>query len=381
MRLMKPVGPILQSSQKKNEMESFPLTEPKVITREEHSDPEAFFGKLHSSFLRAVEAAGGAIEHFYDMGGFKIRLCFAGPAMVPLITRALSHLEKGPDPRSHLTICLWDSRSTGIDIPPPPWSQDDYLKRGEIGGYYDEHIYTHYDLYTGILSMLNFRQNIALYWLRDAKDFFYFETGAPLLTIFNWWMERRGKQMVHAAAVGTAAGGLLLVGKSGSGKSSTALACLGSQLLYAGDDHCLIDANPKPYVYSVFCSGKLSPKDFGRFPFLHEPLRYAKQPYGEKALFFLQEFFPQKITKGFPVKAIFIPQITVRPETRIKKTSAVASLTALAPSTIFQLPHAGHEAFAFLSEFVKQVPAYTLELGTDVSGITRVLENFLLVHE
>lgn len=362
------------------DMETFPLTERKVSTREENSGPEAFFGKLHSSFLRAVKAAGGAIEHFYDMGGFKIRLCFAGSTMLPLITRALSHLEKGPHPHSHLTICLWDSRSTGIDIPPPPWSQDDYLKRGEIGGYYDEHIYTHYDLYTGILSMLDLRQNIALYWLRDAKEFFYFETGAPLLTIFNWWMERHEKQMVHAAAVGTAAGGLLLVGKSGSGKSFTALACLDSKLLYAGDDHCFVETKPKPYAYSIFCSGKLSPKDFGRFPFLHEPLRYAKQPYGEKALFFLQDFFPQKIAKGFPVKAIFIPRITTRPETQIKKTSAVASLTALAPSTIFQLPHAGHEAFTFLSAFVKQVPAYTLELGTDVSGITRAIENFLLVH-
>ncbi len=362
-------------------METFPLTERKVTTREENSGPEAFFGKLHSSFLRAVKAAGGAIENFYDMGGgFKIRLCFAGSAMVPLITRALSHLKSRPDPCSHLTICLWDSRSTGIDIPPPPWSQDDYLMRGEIGGYYDEHIFTHYDLYTGILSMLDLRQNIALYWLRDAKEFFYFETGAPLLTILNWWMGSHGKQMVHAAAVGTSEEGVLLVGKSGSGKSSTALACLDSKLLYAGDDHCFVETKPKPYAYSIFCSGKLSPKDFGRFPFLHEPLRYAKQPYGEKALFFLHEFFPQKITKGFPVKAIFIPRITTRPETQIKKTSALASLTALAPSTIFQLPHAGHEAFTFLSAFVKQVPAYTLELGTDVSGITRAIENFLLVH-
>ena len=380
MRLTKPVGPILQSFQKKTDMETFSVTERKVAKREENSGPEAFFGKLHSSFLRGVKAAGGAIEHFFDMGGFKIRLCFAGSAMVPLITRALKHLECEPDSNSVLTICLWDSRSTGIGIPPPPWSQDDYLKRGEIGGYYDEHIYTHYDLYTGILSMLDLRQNIALYWLRDAQEFFYFETGAPLLTILNWWMGSHGKQMVHAAAVGTAAGGFLLVGKSGSGKSSTALACLDSKLFYAGDDHCFVETKPTPYAYSIFCSGKLSPKDFGRFPFLHEPLRHAKQPYGEKALFFLQEFFPQKIAKGFPVKAIFIPRITTSSETQIKKTSAAASLTALAPSTIFQLPHAGHEAFSFLSAFVKQVPAYTLELGTDVSGITRAIENFLLVR-
>ena len=43
MMLMKPVGPIPQSSQKKNDMETFPLTERKVATREENSGPEAIF--------------------------------------------------------------------------------------------------------------------------------------------------------------------------------------------------------------------------------------------------------------------------------------------------------------------------------------------------
>ena len=41
-------------------------------------------------------------------------------------------------------------------------------------------------------------------------------------------MSDRNLQYVHAGAVGNKNGGILLVGKGGSGKSSTALACLKS---------------------------------------------------------------------------------------------------------------------------------------------------------
>ena len=157
--------------------------------------------------------------------------------------------------------------------------------------------------------MLDLRQNIALYWLRDAQQFFYFETGAPLLTILNWWMGSHGKQMVHAAAVGTSEGGVLLVGKSGSGKSSTALACLDSKLLYAGDDHCFVETKPKPYAHSIFCSGKLSPKDFGRFPFLHEPLSSTQSNRMEKKhSFFCKNFFLKKFPRVFRSKRFLYPE-------------------------------------------------------------------------
>ena len=159
MTLTNPVGQIRQNSQKKNDMETFPLSELKVTARDEHSVPEAFFGKVYSSFLRAVEAIGGAHEYFYEVGGYSLRLRFAGPAMVPLITRALSHLEKQPGLRADLTICLWDSVSTNTEMPPPPWSKEDYLARGEIRSYNDDRVYTNFNLGSGILNMLELKKN------------------------------------------------------------------------------------------------------------------------------------------------------------------------------------------------------------------------------
>jgi hypothetical protein len=92
---------------------------------------------------------------------------------------------------------------------------------------------------------------------------------------------------------------------------------------------------------------------------------------------FLHDHYPNKVIKGFPVQAILSPRITSLPETRLKKASPAAILTAMAPSTIFRLPRADHEYFQTLGAFVRQVPAYVLELGTDLNRIPDVILGLL----
>ena len=77
----------------------------------------------------------------------------------------------------------------------------------------------------------------------------------------------------------------------------------------------------------------------------------------------------QDITTGFPLRAILVPRRTGRQETTVSEASSAAALQALAPSTIFQLPGAGDEAFRLLSEVCRQLPCYFLNLGTDRAAI------------
>ena len=53
------------------------------------------------------------------------------------------------------------------------------------------------------------------------------------------------------------------------------------------------------------------------------------------------------------------------------------ALAALAPSTIFQLPRAGNEAFKFLATFARQLPCFSLEVGTVLSTIPAAIEGLL----
>ena len=72
--------------------------------------------------------------------------------------------------------------------------------------------------------------------------------------------------MVHAAAVGDESGGVLLVGRGGSGKSTTALSCLGTQVGYLADDYCLVEMVEGPRVHSLYTSGKANRGSIARLP-------------------------------------------------------------------------------------------------------------------
>lgn len=339
--------------------------------------PEAFLDEIDNTFQRAQDAVGHAVDRFYNIGGYRVRLRFAGPALLEGVTPALQHLAIPPTATPHLTVCIWDSVSTGTEMPPPPWTADDYLARGEIRGYNNERMYTAFHVGANTLNMLDRQQDRAFYWIRDARDLPYYESGSPLRTILHWWMGDHGRQYTHAAAIGTPEGGVLLAGKGGSGKSTTALSCLHSPLVYAGDDYCLLRLDADPYVYSLYNSAKLKPDNIERLPHLVPYISNAGRLGPEKALLFLQRHFPEKIVKGFAVRAILLPRVTGRPDTTLSPASAIAGLSALAPSTIFQLSGAGRKAFVEMSDFVRRLPCYYLELGTDLSQIPGVILSLL----
>ena len=79
-------------------------------------------------------------------------------------------------------------------------------------------------------------------------------------TLFHWLMELYGRQLIHAAAVGTDIGGALIVGKGGVGKSTTSLASLAAGLRFVGDDYVIVGFDPHPTAWSLYCTAKVSPR-------------------------------------------------------------------------------------------------------------------------
>lgn len=350
---------------------------PSVYPKTNDHAPEDFFDGLHRAFLLAEKNTPGSAERFYLIGGHRISLRFAGPALLSLIVPALEHLSCPKFPGPELTICVFDSVSTGAEIPPPAWPVESYGPRGEITGFNTCNVSTNMDLGSCVLNILQRDINTGIFWVRDAKRLPYWESGAPLRMILHWWLLDRGVQLLHGSAVGTDKKGVLLAGRGGSGKSTAALTCLNSQLLYAADDYCLLKAEPVPFVHSLYSSGKVNAADAGKFSFLKGSLSNPDKLDNEKALFFLSPRFRDKISKGFPVKAVLIPRVTGRPGTTLSPASPGQALKALAPSTIFQLSGAGNSAFKIISSVVKRLPCYYLDLGTDISEIPRVILGLL----
>jgi hypothetical protein len=362
------------------------LVQQNVLNRFTEDDRHSFFQTLYHHFQQVVSTTG-TVDRYFSMGGYTVRLSFASQVMADQMTPAIAHLETRPTDQPALTICLWDNALSETRLPGlmPAfmrafhWYGHETLDaRTNVTALCSDRFQMHFKLGPNIFSALDFQQNLALYWIDDTALLPYWERGSPLQNILSWWASRHQRQYVHAAAIGTATGGVLLAAKGGSGKSTSALSCLNSSLVYASDDYCLISTEPAPYVYSLYNTAKLKgATDLERFPKL-APLVTNRDRLGEeKALIFLKQHFPEKVVSGFPLRAILVPQITGGIDTRLSKSSAIAALKALAPSTLFQLSGTGERSFQMMSTLVKQVPCYTLELGTDISQIPLVILEFL----
>jgi hypothetical protein len=334
----------------------------------------AYYQSVYDHFSSAQQKTS-VVERSYIIGGRRIRLSFAGPALLSL-TRAIEHLATDDHSDPDLTICLWDSESTGQRMIARPWQEDDFLARGVIQGYNTERIYTAFQHGSGAVNVLDKERNLAVFWAPDS-NLPYWEYGSPLRSILHWWLLSQGLQLVHAAAVGNASGGVLIGGKGGSGKSTSALACLESNLSYIGDDYTLLSTESGPVVHSLYNSAKLNSDHVQRFPALLPQVANPDRLADEKALLFVHEHDPAKVATRLPVRAILLPRVTGLPDTRLKRVSVAAALAALAPSTIFQLPRAGNEALKFLATFARNLPCFSLEAGTDLSTIPPAIEGLL----
>lgn len=336
-------------------------------------DPAGFFDAVLDVFQQA--SAGRLIERHYRIGGKPVLMRFAGAAMADRFSPAIGHLSETFHVEPDLTVHFFDDRSTGARMPPAPWPPEAPGARGVVQGYNDDRFFTVFE--SDILQMFDARRNAGIYWIRDYEWIPYWENSFPMRSILHWRFRHDPLQAIHAGAVGNASGGVLIAGKSGSGKSTTTLACLSSGLLYAGDDYVLADIAGEPYVHSLYSTAKLVPDNCDRFPQLRPLVSNPDKLDEEKALIYLREHFPASIVRGLPLRAILLPRVTGRPETKLVKAGAMDAFRAIAPTTLLHLARATDEASRKISALCRSLPVYWLDAGTDLTQIPRVITEFL----
>lgn len=336
-------------------------------TIRDRSAPEAFFRDVHGRFVEAEKRSGENREHYFRAGQQVFQLRFAGARMVPFLTAAFEHLRTEPVDAPSLTVCLWDSGSTGVAMGPPPWSREDFVFRGEIRGYNTDRFRTAYQPGLDALSLLDREKNLAVYWVRGNKPEPYREK--PLQTILFWWLAGQGGQLLHSAGVGTPEGGILLAGQGGSGKSVTSLACLREGLTFLGDDYVLVRAGPPPLAQSLYNSVKIDADQLPNFPEFADAVVNRETMNTDKALIFAHRCAPRRCGSGFPIRALCIPRVTGLGETTFRPAPADRVVTEFCTSTLFALPGAGRQVYEQVTRLARHTPCFFLDVGTDLHGI------------
>jgi hypothetical protein len=347
-----------------------------LVTAVHDAGAEALAG-LQTSFHEAAEAAGGAIEHRFNIAEGTVSVQSAGRAVADLLTPAFTHLGSS-DEAPMLTIHAWDMATTATERPEfaPPESADGDGVRPDASGpglshhYDDANFQALHQPGPDVLSVLSARADVGWFWTRDMRQLPHWDYAAPFRHLLSWWLDVRGYQHVHGGAVGTPSDGVLLVGRGGSGKSTTALATLGDpRLRYAGDDYVALGGGASPFVHSLYCSGKVHASDLSRLPYLRAAVTNPGRLEDEKAVLYVPRAFPEAATVGFPLRAILMPRVTDRRAARVIESTQAAALSALAPSTILQRRPPQPKTLTELARVVERIPAYVLEVGSDAMTI------------
>jgi hypothetical protein len=274
-------------------------------------------------------------------------------------------------------LLCWDNSASGRKLPAP----DGLLRRILEQADYQRlegcraQIFLHD--WMRLLSGFDLEGRRAFYAIENLEEWPHCERAMPMKHLLNPLFNRHGRQLMHAAAVGTAAGSLLITAPGGRGKSSTALTAWQQGLLYAADDICLVSGGEAPRSYSLYSTAKLRREGVGRFPALASRL-ISFQEFGEgKAYFNVHEHEPATILRDAPIRAILYPRITGEKFSRVLPANRLEVMRDSLPSTLQLVPPTNAAARQILTQLYARVPVYHLLLGEDREQLAAVLRDLL----
>jgi hypothetical protein len=335
----------------------------------------AFFARaLRELETFALPSCAG--ERALEIAGVRIDVRLSSPRLAAGALRALAHHAVAADAAepAELTLLVLDHDVPGNplhellpDAPRTPligdrierWSCDGESGRGL--------------LHEGFRALFLRSRTRAAMWLGEGGALPYHVVALPLLPILSWLVAERGCAVVHAAAIATPRGALLLGGRSGTGKSTAALACLDAGGGFLGDDMCIVEPGSPPVVHSLYCSGKLDAADTGRFPGLAPALVEGSGPWWEKSVYLFDDHLAERVVRSAPLLGVAIPRRDAGAPALLSPRQA---FLAMAPNTVFQLPGAAQASSAGVKEVVSKVPVHAVGVGDAIAAIPARLSVF-----
>lgn len=385
-----------------------PLTAPEPQTAP--TGPTGVFGGapfdlFEAGFTEATKR-GGPWTSTLEVAGELVDLSFSSPELELLLLPAVSHLLKPPppapchnggrtagggasrhsgppvaaylQPTQPLRLMVWESTSSGVELPYGSRPKDPTAALGAPTAGQVCSLYHELEAgYIWGLSIFDPGRRAGGLWVRDIGRVPWWERAAPFRSIWQWALTSEQRCLAHAAAIGASAGGLLLVGPGGSGKSTTTVAAAISGMSVAGDDYVVLEGRPAGVVaHSLYATTKLVPSTRHLLPEATTALGSSVAVDGEKLVVNFEQIRPGALCGRLDLRAVVIPQISPSP-CHLSRASLAEAFRALAPSTVFQHFVGGAAAFSPLARILRQLPCYRLALGPQPLDAVRLLASLL----
>lgn len=270
-----------------------------------------------------------------------------------LLTRAIAQTSDG-EPDLQLRVI---SREHLALLPPFPLELAKESSRGRIPEWCDDDFLAVGASYALFLVDRSVTPGRALVFYDRPSAVPTWDICAPFRIPLGFLLPRLGYHLVHGAAVKTPHGGCLLVGKGGSGKSSSALAALSpvSRMGFLGEDYLLVEEG-NVTAHPFYRSLKVDARGLQRMPWLSD-----FEVVGEQDGKSCRIVAPTRLQTKTQLRLLLWPdRESATPFTSIPRGVA---LRKFAPSSLFQNPNAGPEDFRALVSLCRSLESFSLGLG------------------
>ncbi|HOH99097.1 MAG TPA: glycosyltransferase [Bacteroidales bacterium] len=347
-----------------------------IYTRKTETEQRAFFEACLEKFNEAAKNLP-EYRYYYRIADSVVCLHFADKALVSFMTNAIAHLECAAVTDPDLTIHLWDSETSGVEMVQPPCEWGCFTDRGDIWGFDSKVIRTAFHWGEFSVNVMDLESRQGVYWVQTVKTMPYWTASAPLRTMFHWWMEHLGHQMLHAAVVGHDGKALVITGKGGIGKSTTALNSLEAGMDYLSDDYVIISLNPEPTAWCLYSTAKVNAGELDLYPGLAPLASPLIKPDQEKAVIFLYPDRKDQLALSMPLAGLLTPVFGEGEATTTRAIPNWRIMRNMSFTTMAQLPGAGEHTNTFIHKLSHSLPVMELVLGQDRKAVPEVLTSLL----
>ncbi|MGH7825145.1 MAG: hypothetical protein ACREQ7_08210 [Candidatus Binatia bacterium] len=347
-----------------------------VTSRTTFDGASAFKAMLRAFNMAEASFPDELSESYYAFAGRTVRFRIVGLDLACQITRPFSHLQaSGVSADPDLAIDLWDESRTAIRFPNP--LADGNAGWSEVTGTSPDQRFVGQRLPNTLTCLDRFAKHIvgSIAW---SDRIFIYERAKPLARPLLEWHNDVKVQIIHAGMVAHSGRGVLFAGKSGSGKSTSSLACLSRGFNFLSEDYLGLEilTDGSLLGHSLYNSVFLESEHLKRFPELKAHVLRGG-PAEEKSVVILSDLFPDRLDRVAPITAVLLPRVVGGTEPRIYPAPKSQALLALGPSSLFQIPSRRTSGFEKLAQIVQQVPAYWLDLGGEINRIPHVVKAFM----
>lgn len=293
-----------------------------------------------------------------------IRLRVVGRRLAGHTTTALGHLGTGERPPA-LRVDLWDEAVTGVACPVPsdagafPRDVNGTLVRLDPTG--RRRLWT---AGSGSVTELDVAAGRMVGWRADGSALSVEERGRPFPVALQAWLQSRGVVTVHAAGVACGGKAALIVGDSGSGKSTTALACAGAGFGFLGDDQVALSwPGDGPVAHSLFASVRVD----GIVDRLWRDV--AEPPDGAVKALVLLAGAGVAVVPSASVAAVLVAGVAPGEASTLERCPAKEALRAIVPSTLLGVVDDRPAVLRGCARAVLGQPVFRLRLGHDLEAV------------